>query len=190
MLDPAAPLLSALVVDPDDGWRAGTEALLGAAGFTVIGAATYKEALPLLLAATPSLLITEVRLGAYNGLQLAIRGRAERPGIALIVASGFHDAVLQRESEQFGATFVEKPVTPEELFAAVQRTLARPGLAGGAAEPIRPPFERRRIERRQMVMAIGQDIAIGKDVAFGQDRRQMERRRGLSAAMVGAVASS
>ena len=171
MLHPSASLLSALIVDPDDDWRLETEAVLSAAGFAVIGAATYKEAVPLLLAATPTLLVTEVRLGAYNGLQLAIRGRAERQDIALIVASAFHDAVLQREAEQFGATFVEKPVESGELLAAIQRTLARQHSRGGAIEPIRAPFERRRAERRQMVATVS------------QDRRQMERRRGIPAAV-------
>ena len=179
MRDRVASLLSALVVDPDDGWRAETELLLSAAGFTVHGAASYKEALPLLVAATPALLVTEVRLGAYNGLQLAIRGRARQPHIALIVATAFPDAVLQRESEQFGATFMAKPVAPAELLAAVQRTLARPHADGTPLAPIRPPFERRGTERRQNVAAV-----------VNQDRRHMDRRRGLSAAIVGAVVTS
>ena len=170
--------MSALIVDPDDMWRVETEAVLSAAGFAVIGLATYKEAVPLLLAATPTLLVAEVRLGAYNGLQLAIRGHAARPDIALIVASAFHDAVLQREAEQFGATFVEKPVEPGELLAAVQRTLARRQSCGGAVEPIRAPFERRHAERRRMVATVA------------PDRRQVERRRGIPAAVVGEAVSN
>jgi DNA-binding response OmpR family regulator len=165
---PPALVLSALVVDPNHVWRVETESLLAAAGFAVIGSPSYKDALPLLMTASPTLLVTEVRLGAYNGLQLAIRGRAERPDMALVVASAFHDAVLQREAEQFGATFVHKPVTPHELLAAIRRTLARRPSESGAVAPIRAPFERRRAERRQMVATVA------------RDRRQMERRRGVA----------
>jgi hypothetical protein len=50
------------------------------------------------------------------------------------------------EAEAMGATFIVKPTSPEDIAAAILRTVLRDRAL--AAPPIRPPFERRRIERR------------------------------------------
>lgn len=55
-------------------------------------------------------LITDVRLGAFNGLQLAVMARDMYPDIKLIVFSGFDDPVLRADAEQIGATYLVKPV--------------------------------------------------------------------------------
>ena len=57
------------------------------------------------LSAHPDFLLTELELGAYNGLQLALHARAER--ISPIVV-GPADPVLQREAAQLGITYICK----------------------------------------------------------------------------------
>jgi hypothetical protein len=52
-----------------------------------------------------SLLVTELELDDYNGLQLALR--AQSYSIPALVV-GRHDDVLERDAEQLGATFVRK----------------------------------------------------------------------------------
>ena len=50
------------------------------------------------------MVITQLRLQEYNGLHLALRAR--QAGIPAVVV-GEPDAVLERDAEQLGATFVK-----------------------------------------------------------------------------------
>jgi len=133
---------SALIVDPVLSDALFSVAAVSSLGFHVTVADNFHEALER-LRVPPALLIADIRLGEYNGLHLVLRGKAVKRDLAAIVTSAVADAVLQSEAEQLGATFVLKPTRTEELHAAISRTLLRT-----TEGPIRPPFERRREERR------------------------------------------
>jgi DNA-binding response OmpR family regulator len=64
---------------------------------------TTFAAAKLQLATVPDLLITEVKLGAYNGLHLALRAR--EAGIPALVL-GEPDPVFERQAEQLGAEYL------------------------------------------------------------------------------------
>jgi DNA-binding NtrC family response regulator len=68
----------------------------------------------------PDLLITDVRLDGYNGLQLVIKRPADIPAI---VITGFPDAVLESEAVRTGATYMEKPINPRDLLQLISRVL-------------------------------------------------------------------
>jgi len=157
---------TALVVDPNGADMALIKAALISAGFTVTEADNFKDAGALIIEAPPSMLVSEIRLGAYNGLQLAYRGKSVWPPMTIVLTSAYRDPVLQRDIERMGATFVLKPVTARELIAAVYRTALRQPNSEGAFEPVQPPFERRQAERRQ-------SPANGP---LDTDRRRTERR--------------
>ena len=114
-----------LIVEDDREALAGRVELLRAAGYAVTGVATFEEARRALSDA-PDLLITEVRLGAYNGLHLIMRARSRSPHSAAIVLTGFPDAVIRAEAERLNAIYVEKPVDAARLLAAVADALAHP----------------------------------------------------------------
>jgi DNA-binding response OmpR family regulator len=114
----------------------------------------------------PELLMADIRLGEYNGLHLVLRGKSARAGLTAVVTSAVDDIVLRSEAEQLGATFVVKPATVEEMRAAICRTWLR--RADSSDEPIRAPFERRSVERRQVTTLIA------------EDRRVADRRRDFS----------
>jgi two-component system response regulator RegA len=156
---------SALVVDPKLNDALPTVALLTEQGFEVTVAETFAKAKDRLNTRPPALLITEVRLGEYNGLHLVLRGKAQRPTIAALVMSSLADPVLQSEAEAMGATFLVRPVDTRDLLAAVARTLFQRDRSEG---PVRPPFERRAKERRAAPTGIG------------ENRRESERRRDLA----------
>lgn len=61
-------------------------------------------------------MLTDVRLGAFNGLQLAVVARDLFPDMQIIVFSGFDDPVLRNEAEHIQATYLVKPVTADELL--------------------------------------------------------------------------
>jgi DNA-binding NtrC family response regulator len=124
---------------------------LAGAGFAVSATDNYADAKMLLGTHRPLVLVTEIRLGPYNGIQLALRAVSIVPRVSVVVASEFSDPVLERDTERTGATFAVKPLTGEELLAAVYRTALRQPGAQGGLEPVRRPFERRQAERRQIV---------------------------------------
>jgi DNA-binding NtrC family response regulator len=158
--------VTVLVVEPvlDDLLR--TVAILSSAGFLVTAAATFAQAKPLLTAGSPAVLLTAARLGMYNGLHLVVRGTALQPGLAALITSRVEDLVLQRETEQLGATFILQPLPHDELIASILKTRFR---AAGNTEPIRPPFERRSTQRR----------ALEPIEPISVDRRGSDRRRML-----------
>ena len=64
----------------------------------------------------PDVLITEVKLGAYNGLHLALRGKIA--GIPTIVV-GPDDLGFAQEAERLGATYLVSDELDSEDFADV-----------------------------------------------------------------------
>jgi two-component system, response regulator RegA len=154
---------SALVVGVVPSDNQAIASMLTARGFRVTVATTYARARERLGAHPPALLITQIRLAEYNGLQLVLHGKSIRPDMAAIVLSGEADPALQADAEAIGATFVAGPVSEDELAAAVARTL----FAQEEHRPVRPPFERRRAEQR------------ATDLRQKFERRRAERRRKL-----------
>ena len=109
-----------LLVEDDDATRIGLSTLLQRAGYEVVASESVQEGRNLLKADSPDLLITDVRLGAFNGLQLL--AMSPRP-IPAIVTTGFPDPVLEAEARQLGAKFLLKPVEPGNLLALVAEML-------------------------------------------------------------------
>ena len=64
-------------------------------------------------------LITDVRLGAFNGLQLAVIARDRNPDMGIIVFSGYDDPVLQAEAERLRARYLVKPVSIDRLLDVI-----------------------------------------------------------------------
>ena len=145
--DRSAATQTALVVEPSVADAVSTALMISELGFQVIVSETFHDASSR-LASRPALLVTELRLGEYNGLHLVLRGKSAHPSLAAIVTSRILDPALYKEAEQLGATFVLKTVAPQEFRAAVLRTIFRPQ---GDTSEIRPPYERRKAERRQAV---------------------------------------
>jgi DNA-binding NtrC family response regulator len=110
-----------LVVDDDHATRVGLLALLTRAGYRVHAAADYEEARRA-LQTRPDLLVTDVRLRDFNGLQLLL---GSHPFVPAIVISGFLDPVLEAEARGLGADFVLKPISPTDLLSLIARKLAK-----------------------------------------------------------------
>jgi two-component system response regulator RegA len=139
------PPATALVVEPSVAETLSLVSSLSDMGFQVTVSDNFRDARARLMSA-PALLITELRLGEYNGLHLVFRAKSIRPDIAAIIRTQIADPLLQLEAERMGATFVLKTTSPEEFRAAVARTLLR---KPDSFDPIRPPFERRKRDRRE-----------------------------------------
>ena len=93
-----------------------TEVLLATAGYLVAPAVTFHDGKLLIHSISPDLLIPEARLDAFNGLHLAAHSRKRHPAVPVIVTTRWHDPVLEREANGFGATvMVHADVNPEFL---------------------------------------------------------------------------
>ena len=93
------------------------------AGYVVRVAETFTTA-KRSLEENPCLLVSEIRLGDYNGLHLALRAQAR--GVPAILL-GEPDAVLEREAAQFGAIYLHPRVEASRLLESV--TLVRQAAA-------------------------------------------------------------
>ena len=160
------PPATALVVEPSVAETLFLVSSLSELGFQVNVSDNFRDARALLMSA-PALLVTELRLGEYNGLHLVFRAKSIRADIAAVIRTQIADPLLQLEAERMGATFVLKTTSPVEFRAAVSRTLMR---KTDSFEPIRPPFERRHRERRAA-------LAMPEHMP---DRRVSERRVDIS----------
>lgn len=113
-----------LVLDDDENALAGLVELLRDAGYSVTGAAAYEAAKRLLAEQSYDLLITDVRLRGYNGLNLVKTCRAEYPEMAVIIISGYEEPLMELEARRYQALFVQKPIRPIEFLATVASSLA------------------------------------------------------------------
>lgn len=110
---------SALVVDDDPATLSGLTALLGSAGYRVLTADSYEAAAAVLRTERPDILLVDIRLGAFNGLQLIVRGAR----VPTVVITGHDDPYLETEARRLGADYLVKPVDPKVLMATIARRL-------------------------------------------------------------------
>jgi DNA-binding NtrC family response regulator len=117
------PLKRILVVDDDRQVLKYLTEMLQESGYDTIACERYQDAKALLSATRPDLLLTDIRLGAYNGLQLGIYARDHHPGLPVVVLTGYEDPTLREEAERSGAQFLVKPVLRSALIDAIQRAI-------------------------------------------------------------------
>lgn len=83
---------------------------------TVIACATFEEAREAILTLDVNVLLSDVRLGPFNGLQLAIIARHRDPNMRILMFSGTDDPVLRAEADLLDATYLLKPLNPVHLL--------------------------------------------------------------------------
>ncbi len=174
-LPPLEAVVSALVVSGSLANAQQIVPVLSEWHFQVTVAETFEDAKARLAENPPALLLTDLRLREYNGLQLVLRGKSRRPTMGAIVFSNIPDPALRADAEALGATFVVKPIDSRDLIAAALRTLLRAASGDDTAEPIRPPFERRTHDRRVL------------QHPTPDERRRAERRRDPATLMTDAA---
>lgn len=116
----AAP--DVLVVD-DSLERSGIVTDLKGGGYRVSSAGTFEQATAIIAATPPHVLVTEVRLGAFNGLHLIIRSRAHRADTIAIVHTAYPDPVLEAEARLLDAEYFARPVDRAALLTIIEQKL-------------------------------------------------------------------
>jgi CheY-like chemotaxis protein len=116
------------------------QALLEDAGHEARLATSFAEALATLAHQSPDLLVTEVQLGAFNGLHIVIRHRESHPNMRGIVIGPYYDSVLAHEATRSGATYVAASTDDPELVGLVTGLLidTNPARRWPRKKPIDP----------------------------------------------------
>jgi DNA-binding NarL/FixJ family response regulator len=145
---PAAPVLDpdevraaggvrVLVVDDDPQMGGQLRELLTDFDHTVVGLVSNSiQALILMKALRPDVVLTDLRMPGMSGVQLAARVRQMPHPPAVVIISAYDDASLQRESREAGAHgYVVKGSPGERLHRAVLAAAASRDVADLSTPP-------------------------------------------------------
>jgi DNA-binding response OmpR family regulator len=110
-----------LIVDDDESTVKGLATLLAQEGYRVLTATTFEAAQFALQTGYPDLVLTDIRLGEFNGLQLIALATDRMPAV---VMTGYDDVALENEARRLGAEYLVKPIPPGVLLSAIRRQLS------------------------------------------------------------------
>jgi putative two-component system response regulator len=102
--------LRIVVVDDDPAVLDPLAKLLTVWGYEPLPFTRLEDARAFLVEKTADILIVDVRLGQYNGLQLIHLARQNHPEMMLVAVSGFDDPVLRAAAAEAGAAYFLKPI--------------------------------------------------------------------------------
>ena len=125
-----SPPKHVLIVDDDEAVLDMFTGILRLAGHEVTSFSRFEAAKAYLSIAKPDVLISDVRLGAFNGLQLVVFAKLQRPEMIAIVLTGFDDPVLRTEAAHAGASYLVKPIDTERVLELVD---VKPDTTRGTA---------------------------------------------------------
>ena len=108
-----------LIVDDEPALLDALKIALQRGACDVTACRTFEEARQHLLSARFDVLVTDVRLGAFNGIQLAVVARDRNPQMKIVVFSGYDDPVLRSEAANLGAAYLVKPISAEQLLKLI-----------------------------------------------------------------------
>lgn len=154
-----------LIVDPASQSREAVERVLTGMGHFATTVSTFQEAKQRLVLAPPDLLVTTVKLGAYNGIQLVLRATA---GIKSLVIDDVYDPVLEREATSAGAVYLVRPIDDGSLVAVVERL-----LGGARAQPTSNVTRRWPRKHADMAVDVTGGVAKVIDVSYGGLRLEL-----------------
>ena len=128
-----------LVVDDEAIVLKSCRLVLEAEGCEVLLAGSVAEALPIIAAQAPRLLLVDVKMPVQDGMYLMRRLKEQGAAIPVVVMSGYSTRETIREAEHLGAVaFIAKPFTPDELSDTVRSVLRTLKKEEDHAEPKSP----------------------------------------------------
>ena len=157
-----------LVLDDDEHALTGIVELLRDAQYVVTAAATYDAAKRLLALGSYDLLVSDVRLRGFNGLNLVRQCAMENPEMALMIITGYDEPMMEFEAGRYGAKYVRKPIKPAEFLETVADALSKVRR--------QRRWTRKRVVQGFRVRAHGQPAAV-VDVCYGGLRLEIANLR-------------
>jgi DNA-binding NtrC family response regulator len=113
-----------LLIDDDQSLRRVTEYNLTEKGFTVVTAASGKEGVELFQKNPPDLVLTDVKLGDMNGLEILTKVKQDSPDTPVIVMTAFGSIEMAVQAMNKGAfNFITKPFDRDTLTLSCKKAL-------------------------------------------------------------------
>ncbi len=164
-----------LVVDDEKLIRWSVGERLQRGGYEVLSAESGEEALDVLAAQAPDLMLLDVRLPGIDGIETLQRSLAQSPDLAVLMMSAHSTVDIAVEAMKHGAIdFLVKPFPFQALDAAVERALA--------SARTRRQIQALTQERRAGAEALG--ALVGRSAAIDQVRGMVSRLAGSEATTV------
>ena len=178
------------IVDDDQSMRASLQRLLTEVGFQTRVYGSTGEFLLDPLPDQPACLLLDVRLPGPSGLELQAALQRHNDEVPVIFLTGHADVASSVQAMKAGAVdFLEKPVEPDILFAAIRSALARGEsrrAAHAAAEQRRKRLDLLTPQQREVFEGI---VAgkLNKEIAHGLgiSERSVKTRRAEMMAKLG-----
>jgi len=164
-----------LLVDDDAVFAAVLARALGARGFIVSTANDGVGALAIAREQSPPYAVLDLKLGAENGLALIPELLAARPGLRILLLTGYASIATAVEAIKRGAhDYLAKPVDADQV---VQALLGDGNREVGHAPPEHaPPLKRLEWEHIQRVMAESDGNVSEAARRLGLHRRTLQRK--------------
>ncbi len=118
--------MKTLIVDDDQIVLDSCRRILMAEGYEVYLVRNADKVQEVLENNTFDLLILDVKMPAYDGMDLMRQIKDKWPGLPIILMSGYSTPETMVKGVQRGAAqFIAKPFTPEELIAIVRKVMKK-----------------------------------------------------------------
>lgn len=120
----AQPRKKILVVDDEPSVTGSLELILSEAGYEVSTAHSVADSIGVLKQTSVDLVITDLRLSDATGIELTMHIKRTTPDVEVILMTAYGSIDVTIEAIKAGAYYyLEKPYTPDRLFALVDRAL-------------------------------------------------------------------
>lgn len=155
---------TALLVEDERSVRLVVERALRRGGFDVVTASDGDVALDMLGDTPIDVLVSDVVMPGIDGVELVEAIRARRPGLPVVLMSGYAEPPQRRALDDAGAVFLAKPFAAADLLDAVHTALA----AGRLDTVIGGPFDTDSASSldTEEVQRIGADPRVGDDATL------------------------
>jgi CheY-like chemotaxis protein len=122
-----------LIADDDVDLRVTLVRLLGRFGYSCLTASSGAEAMQIIQAESPDLVVTDLHMPGIDGVAVARYAREHNPPIPVVLISAYPGRGPYRQVQETGATIhLAKPFANLDLVNAVQRALG--GIAGPCSD--------------------------------------------------------
>lgn len=133
-LPPRGAPRSLLIVEDDTAFRNRLSRAMDKRGFDVVAVASIVEGLDLATRIAPAYAVLDMRLEDGNGLDMVPKLRELRPGIRVVMLTGYGNIATAVSAVKAGAVdYIAKPADADQVEAAL--------LANEADGPLPPPPE-------------------------------------------------
>lgn len=171
------PVQRVILIDDDTVFSAVLARALRARGFEVDTAADGASALEQVRALKPDAAVLDLKIGAENGLALIPGLLAARPGLRILLLTGYASIATAVEAIKRGAhDYLAKPVDADQVAQALLGETMSESGAAEASELHTPALKRLEWEHIQRVLAECDNNISEAARRLGLHRRTLQRK--------------